>query len=276
MTAGPLADLPRGIGAQCSGPSCTFGQNQTMDFDENNPLCELLQQVGTAAILVDRNGKVVGLNDAARDCLGGGLDIRNRRVIASDPAAQRALTRLIEGGRDGCHVQADAGGQVVVARRHGRPLILRTIRLDGGAGRLCPGASAIVLLLDVGRISLPSEPQLMSAFGLSCGEARLAICLAAGERLESAASRCGISYETARKRVKGVFEKTDTRRQSELVALVIRIGTLTCAAPALAAEAMPAMLRPRMVDGRSPGFRRQLQDVRTISRSDRWKQVSTA
>jgi DNA-binding CsgD family transcriptional regulator len=247
-----------------------------MDFDENNPLCALLQRVGTAAILVDRNGKVVGLNDAARDCLGGGLDIRNRRLITSEPAAQRALARLIEGGRDGCNAQTSADEQVVVARRHGRPLILRTIRLDGGAGPLCPGASAMVLLLDVGRVSLPSEPQLMSAFGLSCGEARLAICLAAGERLESAASRCGISYETARKRVKGVFEKTDTRRQSELVALVIRIGTLTCAAPAVVAAAMPRVPRPRMIDGRSPGLRRHLQDVRTTSRSDRWKQLSTA
>jgi DNA-binding CsgD family transcriptional regulator len=247
-----------------------------MDSDETNPLCELLQRVGTAAILVDQNGNVVGLNDAARDCLGGGLDIRNRRLITSEPAAQRALTRLIEGGRERHNAPATADEQVVIARRHGRPLILRTIRLDVGARLLCPVASAIVLLLDVGRVSLPSEPQLMSAFGLSCGEARLAICLAAGERLESAASRCGISYETARKRVKGVFEKTDTRRQSELVALVIRIGTMTCAAPAVAAEAMPLVARPRMVDGRSPALRRHLQEVRATSRSDRWKQLSTA
>ena len=247
-----------------------------MDFDENNPLCELLQRVGTAAILVDRDGKVVGLNDAARDCLGGGLDVRNRRLIAFEPATQRALTRLIEGGPEGCGAQAAAGEQVVVARRHARPLILRMIRLDSGANSLCPVASAIILLLDIGRVSLPSEPQLMSAFGLSCGEARLAICLAAGERLESAASHCGISYETARKRVKGVFEKTDTRRQSELVALVIRIGTLTCAAPAAAAEAMPLVPRSRVVDGRSPGLRRHLQDIRSTSRSDRWKQFSTA
>jgi DNA-binding CsgD family transcriptional regulator len=246
-----------------------------MDFDENNPLCELLQRVGTAAILVDCEGEVIGLNDAARDCLGGGLDIRNRRLVTSDPAAQRALMRLIE-GRDGCNPKAGAGEQVVVARRHGRPLILRTIRLDSDAGAPFYPASAIVHLLDVGRVSLPSESQLMSAFGLSCGEARLAICLAAGERLESAASECGISYETARKRIKAVFEKTDTRRQSELVALVIRIGTLSGAARTIPGGTMPPMPRPRPVDGRSPGFRHQLQDVRTMPRSHRWKQLSTA
>jgi DNA-binding CsgD family transcriptional regulator len=247
-----------------------------MDFDENNPLCGLLQLVGAAAILVDRDGQVVGLNDAARDCLGGGLDIRNCRLVTSEPAAQRALKRLIEGGPDGCSTQARAGEQVVVARRHGRPLILRTIPLDSDAGALFHPASAIVVLLDVGRVSLPSEPQLMSAFGLSCGEARLAICLAAGERLESAASQCGISYETARKRIKAAFEKTETRRQSELVALIIRVGTLAGAGRAVAGEAIPPIPRPRMVDGRLSGFRHQLQDIRTRSRSDRWKQLSTA
>jgi hypothetical protein len=246
-----------------------------MDGDPN-PLCELLELLGTAAILVDRDGTVVGLNDAARDCLGGGLDIRNRRLIASEPAAQRALTRLVEGGREGRNADARAGEQVVLARRHGRPLILRTIRLDGGASPLFHPASAIVVLLDAGRLSLPSEPQLMSAFGLSCGEARLAIRLAAGERLEIAAGLCGISYETARKRVKAAFEKTETRRQSELVALVVRVGTLACAARAVSAEAMPPMPRPRVVDGRSPGGRYRLQDIRATSPGGRWKQFSTA
>jgi len=150
------------------------------------------------------------------------------------------------------------------------------IRLDGSASLLFHPASAMVVLLDVGRVSLPSEPQLMSAFGLSCGEARLAICLAAGERLECAASQCGISYETARKRIKAVFEKTETRRQSELVALIIRVGTLAGAGRAIAGEVLPPIPRPRMVDVRLPGFRHQLQDVRARSRSDRWKQLSTA
>ena len=80
-----------------------------------------------------------------------------------------------------------------------------------------PGAS---------RAILPTESQVKSAFGLSSGESRLVICLAGGQTLQDAAHACGISYETARKRIKVVFEKTDTRRQSELIALVLRIGML--------------------------------------------------
>src|SRR5262249_13800833 len=145
--------------------------------------------------------------------------------VTANPATQRALMQLIEGRRNGGNQHA-CSDQVVVARRNARPLILRTTHLDGAADSPFHPASAIVVVLDAGRVSLPTESQLQSAFGLSCGEARLAILLAAGEMLENAASLCGISYETARKRIKIVFEKTDTRRQSELVALIIRIGTL--------------------------------------------------
>jgi DNA-binding CsgD family transcriptional regulator len=247
-----------------------------MDVDDNNCLCDLLQRLGAAAILVDVDGKVVGLNGAADDCLGNGLHVRNRRLIASDPAAQRALTQLIEESLDGCNAHAGAIDQVVVARRNARPLILRTIRLDGGADSPFHPARAIVVVLDAGRVSLPTQSQLQSAFGLSCGEARLAIFLAAGQMLEHAASQCGISYETARKRVKLIFEKTDTRRQSELVALIIRIGALSGAAPGVAGDVMRPMPRPRLIGGRAPAPRHPPGSIQIAARSDRWKQFSTA
>jgi DNA-binding CsgD family transcriptional regulator len=247
-----------------------------MDAVNNNCLCDLLQRLGTAAILVDRDGKVVGVNEAAEDCLGNGLHIRNRRLIAADPAAQRALAQLIDGSRDGCNAHAGASDQVVVARRNARPLILRTIRLDGGADSPFHPARAIVVVLDAGRVSLPTQSQLESAFGLSCGEARLALLLAAGQMLENAASLCGISYETARKRIKIVFEKTDTRRQSELVALIIRIGALSGATPVVAGETMRPMPPPLLIDGPSPAPRHPLGAIQITSRSDRWKQFSTA
>jgi DNA-binding CsgD family transcriptional regulator len=134
-------------------------------------------------------------------------------------------------------------------------------------------ASAIVMLADASRVSLPTETQLKHAFGLSDGEARLVNRLAAGQTLEAAAGLCGISYETARKRLKIVFEKTDTRRQSELVALITRIGILAGAARAPSGDTM----RPRArLPGLSPAFRQQPRQVQTRPRSTRWTSRSTA
>jgi DNA-binding CsgD family transcriptional regulator len=242
--------------------------------DRAATFCDVLQLLGTAAVLVDSGGRIVGLNDAARDCVGAGLHIRNRRLITDDPLANRALKELIDGIRDGCKPNACADEQVVVARRTTRPLILRTIRLDARAASLFHPARAIILVLDAGRVSLPIVSQLDSAFGLSCGEARLAVRLAAGQSLASAASLCGIAYETARKRLKVVFEKTDTRRQSELVALIIRVGALAGAAQVVCGQTMRPRPRHSIIDDYSPASR--LQQTQATSRNTRWKQLSTA
>jgi DNA-binding CsgD family transcriptional regulator len=241
------------------------------DAERTAALCDLLQLLGTAAILVDRDGEVVGLNDAARDCIGAAIQIRNRRIVAADPEGRRALAELIEGIRagNGC---AGHGEQVVVARRNLRPLILRTVPLHGGAAALCAPARAIVLLLDPGRMRLPAESQLKRALGLSDGEARLAIRLAAGQTLDAAATLCGISYETARKRLKIVFEKTDTRRQSELVGLIIRLGALAGVARAAAGETMPRPRHPAI--GAPLALRRQLAQAQVPPQSTGWKSTA--
>lgn len=55
------------------------------------------------------------------------------------------------------------------------------------------------------------------AFSLSPAESRLAQCLLEGMTVKEAALSLGIGYETARKTLKSIFEKTGTRRQSQLV-----------------------------------------------------------
>jgi DNA-binding CsgD family transcriptional regulator len=243
------------------------------DPERTAALCELLQLLGTAAILVDREGEVVGLNDAARDCIGAGIQIRNRRLVAADPEGRRALAELIDwirAGHDGC---ARHGEQVVVARRNLRPLILRTVPLHRGAAAMCAPARAIVLLLDPGRMCLPAESQLKRAFALSDGEARLTIRLAAGQTLAAAATLCGISYETARKRLKIVFEKTDTCRQSELVALIIRLGALAGVTRPAAGETMrPRPPHPSI--GTPLALQRQLPQPQAPSDISRWRSTA--
>jgi DNA-binding CsgD family transcriptional regulator len=63
--------------------------------------------------------------------------------------------------------------------------------------------------------------RLQEAFDLTEAESRLAARLAAGEGLRSAAQSLGITYGTARARLAEIFQKTDTRRQGELVNLVL-------------------------------------------------------
>ena len=63
--------------------------------------------------------------------------------------------------------------------------------------------------------------QLRTAFGLTKAEAQLAALLADGEDLREAAGKLHITYGTARTRLAQIFQKTDTRRQAELVRLLL-------------------------------------------------------
>ena len=218
--------------------------------DRASTLCELLGLMGTGAVLVDAAGEIAGMSPAAEACLDRGLMIRNRRLAAEDLRTHRALTGLIDKAlaRDG----APTDETVIVERRTARPLIVRAFALDRRARSLFRPARAIVVVVDAARVTLPTQQQLSSIFGLSRGEAQLATRLAAGDNLATAAQGCGISYETARKRVQGAFAKTDTRRQAELVALLISIGAIAAGVdPVLRRRpASPRPIEPAIVDPR--------------------------
>jgi DNA-binding CsgD family transcriptional regulator len=63
-------------------------------------------------------------------------------------------------------------------------------------------------------------------FDLTDAEARLAVALGEGHRLEDAADRMGITVSSARTYLKRVFSKTDVTRQAELVRLLLAAPVL--------------------------------------------------
>jgi DNA-binding CsgD family transcriptional regulator len=54
-------------------------------------------------------------------------------------------------------------------------------------------------------------------------ESRLAVRLASGGSVAEAASKLGISYETARTTLKRIFPKVGVTRQSELTAVLAKL-----------------------------------------------------
>ncbi len=66
-----------------------------------------------------------------------------------------------------------------------------------------------------------SQEALVARYDLTAAEARLAARLADGESLADAARANNIAEGTARQQLKMVFQKTDTRRQAELVARLL-------------------------------------------------------
>ncbi|MGZ3184666.1 MAG: helix-turn-helix transcriptional regulator [Telluria sp.] len=68
---------------------------------------------------------------------------------------------------------------------------------------------------------------LAAAFGLSNAECRVASLLADGVPLREIATTLGVQYETVRKQLQSIYQKTSTNRQPELVKLLLHLPPAT-------------------------------------------------
>jgi DNA-binding CsgD family transcriptional regulator len=82
-----------------------------------------------------------------------------------------------------------------------------------------PAVCVVIIDPDV-QPALPVK-RLQVVFGLTEAEARLASLVSAGKDLRSAAAELQITYGTARTRLAQIFQKTRTRRQGELIRLLL-------------------------------------------------------
>ena len=67
------------------------------------------------------------------------------------------------------------------------------------------------------QFTLGDAVQLRGVYGLTPAESRLALKLLAGRTLRAAANELGVSRETMRTHLRHLFEKTQTRRQADLI-----------------------------------------------------------
>jgi DNA-binding CsgD family transcriptional regulator len=86
-------------------------------------------------------------------------------------------------------------------------------------------ARALLLIVDPFRDrAQASIEDIRGVLGVSGAEAMLLSLLHADVPLPEAANRLGISYETARSQLKNAFQRTGTRRQSEILQLLNNIA----------------------------------------------------
>lgn len=177
-------------------------------------------QIGKAVVAIDATGKVIHANAAAERLLGTSVRIAGGRLAFGDRNAAAEYGRIVERLRRTREGKTLGAPPVIVRRRDATPLVIRLLPVDGAAKSPFLHARALLLLNEIGRPAR-SDGQIFSrAFGLTPAEARLAARLATGESLESIAEALGITKETARSRIKIVFQKTDCHRQADLVALL--------------------------------------------------------
>jgi DNA-binding CsgD family transcriptional regulator len=180
---------------------------------------EFLDRISLAAAVFNRQMRIVGLNRRCERIFGSRLKRRCDRFSVSDRPSNDRLKKAIDSvvshsGR--WPPEVDRG---VIIREAEPPMMFRALPL--GLSHLDRRPCYALLIFSSQHLqSVPDAGLLARAFGLTPAQARLASHLAAGTNLDATAARLGITKETARHHLKQVFLKTDTCRQSELVALL--------------------------------------------------------
>jgi DNA-binding CsgD family transcriptional regulator len=187
-----------------------------------------LERLNTGVMIVDAAAHLVFANEIAlglfRDGRGLGLD--RDGLCTPDPAATRALRRLIAASAD--IAALNGGGTLALPRGEGHAS-LRIVVAPFRPARIgldMPGPGkplAIVLITDPERQRDARRELLRQRFGLTAAEADLALEIARGDGRKAAAARLDIAVTTARTHLTHIFEKTGVRRQAELVRLLMEL-----------------------------------------------------
>jgi DNA-binding CsgD family transcriptional regulator len=193
---------------------------------ERNAAVEVLDRLPTAVVLCDPNGAPVIVNGAARKILAGndGLVVRGGKLATRRQLETDALDTLISGAARAARGERDSsGGTLPVSRASGlRPLSVLVAPMR--APSAVPGhrrIAAALFISDPESVTLTNEERLLELYGLTRAESRLAAQIAQGRSLEEAASMLNITTQTARGYIKRILCKTGTKRQGELVRLLL-------------------------------------------------------
>lgn len=219
----PAAELLRGISRpllRSMGAARLFEQR----MDRERATAAIVSRTSDIACVVDEQLKVTEANPLAES------EFRRRKVVSMRAGKFSVLSADINGWLAetlrllAAGLEPEATTRVFFADGTHQ---IGVVRLGGRSGSRSLFSGRPLFLLIVRNLSAPAEAatiaDLAMAFGLTPAEQRLCEMLLLGHAPKEAAAMLGIAPETARKRLKGIFQKTDTHKQSELIALLGRL-----------------------------------------------------
>jgi len=184
---------------------------------QRDSLAEVLNHLAAPVIMIDPKQRIVHTNTSAQEFLAEGKALSSVRGVltASNPRNQeglRRVTRALDLDAKSLALESDEGPLAVAT------VLPLTSGLRASHGRQLSASAAIFVhnkpSFDDGMVTT-----LAAAFGVTGAEARVLSALLEGLSLAETAARFQISVNTVRWHLKRLFEKTNTRRQGDLIRL---------------------------------------------------------
>ncbi len=189
-------------------------------------LMELLDTTGSGVIQLDRRGRIVEVNDRARDLLrtGDGLFDERGFLFARTPEENDRLQEMLKRALPPFGAQG-VGGSVMVGRPSALPLVLHVNPVDRQESdiRVWPVAALMLVVDPAGRRRI--DPAVVeSVLELTGMESQVAVMLAEGMSVSNIVAATGRKESTIRWHVRNILTKLGLSRQADLVRLLMPLA----------------------------------------------------
>jgi DNA-binding CsgD family transcriptional regulator len=185
----------------------------------------VLDRLSHGVLFLSGRGAILSTNRAADEILRArdGLSAERGELRGATAEATRQLRIALAAAAN--RVPANAGDAITVSlcrssQKRRLSVLVAPLPVHRRA-LVADDARMVMFVTDPDRTAAIDPDMVRCLLHLTYAEARLTCSLAAGMTLNEAALHLGVQRETVRSRLKGIFQKTDTHRQAELVRLVL-------------------------------------------------------
>jgi DNA-binding CsgD family transcriptional regulator len=172
-------------------------------------------------MLTTRDAQVVYMNAAARNLVRAGRSLRlvNNRFSPTDPAAASAFASTLSRVLD----KSVTAQTLACPDRDGAGVLATISPLETESGGEQPFAAAAAIFIQDPALTLPFPGEAFATlYGLTRAELRVVLAMKPCLALHQVADILGITLDTVKTHLKHIFEKTYTKRQADVMALMLR------------------------------------------------------
>lgn len=187
-----------------------------------NLLTAGLDVLSMPSLMVDEWGRIIYVNQAAMQLVDehDGIWIEDRHLYTNRLELTKQVNVEIQVALGASRGRGGAVPGIVFIPRKGRKtLSLMIVPMHSSSASL--KGAALLFLHDPANVPTATPELIARLFSLTNAESELVVALCSGSSLEQAAQARQTSLHTVRTQLKSIFDKTGTRRQIDLLALVL-------------------------------------------------------
>ena len=187
-------------------------------------LADSLDELTSGVFIVDSNGRIIHANLSAHRLIAEASLLRapNGRIAALD-LQSRNLLDVFTAAKAGDAAVGKKGIAMPLTARTGERYVAHVLPLTSGARRKAgvSYSATAAMFIRKAALDLPSPPEaLASQFKLTPAEVRVLFAIVEIGGVPEVAPVLGIADQTVKSHLHHIYEKTETKRQADLVKLV--------------------------------------------------------